>query len=189
MTIDTDVTKKIKLVLVGEKSVGKTALISIYLKNKFHEDYRPTTYDEYHGIKTIEGKEIPIEIQDTSGEEQVMQDKRQGQYEDADIFIICVACNARDQLDSVGKWKADFQAVEPAKPIALILTKSDLAGECEEPITLEELREKSTHEGLQYAAETSSKQWDDHNVHKAFAKVFSLAYRSNYGDEEDSHSN
>ena len=91
-------------------------------------------------------------------------------------------------MDSIGKWKADFQAVEPAKPIALILNKGDLASECEEPITLEELREKSTEEGLQYAAETSSKQWEDHNVHKAFTKVLSIAYRNKYGDEEDIHS-
>ena len=180
---------QIKLVLVGDTSVGKTALVSIYVKNKFHEEYQPTTFDDYHGTKTIEGKEIPIEIQDTSGEEQFMEDKRKVQYEDADVFIICIACNARDRLDSVAKWKAEFQAVEPAKPIALILTKSDLAGECEEPITLEELREKSKQEGLQYAAETSSKQWEDHNVHKAFTKVLSIAYRNKYGDEEDSHSN
>ena len=40
--------------------------------------------------------------------------------------MICVAANNQDSLESVARWKAEIQEIEPNKPIALILTKADL---------------------------------------------------------------
>ena len=47
-------------------------------------------------------------------------------YEDADMFMICVAKNDRRSLENVPKWKQEIQEIEPGKPIALVLTKDDL---------------------------------------------------------------
>ena len=50
--------KSIKVVLVGDTSVGKTCLIRNYLNNEFSEDYEPTVLDLYSGTKNIRKKQI-----------------------------------------------------------------------------------------------------------------------------------
>ena len=53
--------------------------------------------------------------------------------------MICVACNNRDSLENVRKWKSEIETVEPKKPMILILTKSDLKDNVDMPIKLAEL--------------------------------------------------
>jgi len=43
------------------------------------------------------------------------------------VFMICVAANQPSSLENVNKWKNEIAEIEPDKPVALILTKSDLA--------------------------------------------------------------
>ena len=66
--IDPNAPKSIKIVLVGDTSVGKSCLIRNYLENSFSEDYEPTVLDIYRGIKNVKKTQIEIEIHDTSGD-------------------------------------------------------------------------------------------------------------------------
>lgn len=125
--------KTLKLVLTGDTGTGKSCLITNFLYNSFTEEYEPTVLDVYKGIKNIKKKQIEIEIHDTSGDEHLGVN-RKVQYKDADAFMICVACNNIDSLENVGRWKAEIQEIESQKPICLVLTKSDLADNIEEPV-------------------------------------------------------
>ena len=58
-----------KIVLVGDTSVGKTCMIRNYLQNEFHDEYEPTVLDVYKGTKNVKRKTVNVEIHDTSGEE------------------------------------------------------------------------------------------------------------------------
>ena len=62
-------TAKLKLVLVGDTAVGKSCLITNYLKNQFTEDYEPTVLDVFIGKKNVNKKQVEVEIHDTSGDE------------------------------------------------------------------------------------------------------------------------
>ena len=79
--------------------------------------------DVYKGIKNVQKKQIEIEIHDTSGDEHLGVN-RKVQYKDADVFMICVAANSHESLESVARWKSEIQEIEQEKPVALILTKS-----------------------------------------------------------------
>ena len=59
--------------------------------------------------------------------------------------------------------------------MALILTKKDLVEFIDEPVKLEMLKKKQKELGMQVSAETSSKEWEDFNVHKAFVKAIETA--------------
>ena len=82
--------------------------------------------DVYKGVKNVNKQQLNIEIHDTSGDEHLGVN-RKVQYQGADVFLICVVCTDKNNLDGVGKWKAEVQEVEAEKPILLISTKSDLA--------------------------------------------------------------
>ena len=55
--------------LVGDNSVGKTALIRNYLSNDFSDEYEPTVLDVFKGTKFINSQQIHLEVHDTSGAE------------------------------------------------------------------------------------------------------------------------
>ena len=70
------------------------------------------------------------------------------QYQGADVFMICVVCTEKINLEGVGKWKAEVQEVEAEKPILLISTKSDLVELAEDPITFADLKSRMQREGF-----------------------------------------
>ena len=87
--------KKIKIVLVGDTTVGKTALMRSYLSSNFSEDdYTPTVLDVYKGRKNVESTPVDVEIHDTSGDENLSV-SRHIQYNDTDLFVLCVAVDLR----------------------------------------------------------------------------------------------
>ena len=49
-----DESNKIKLVLVGDTSVGKSCLVTNYLFNSYEDDYEPTVLDVYKGVKNVQ---------------------------------------------------------------------------------------------------------------------------------------
>ena len=49
-------------------------------------------------------------------------------------------------------------------------------------VTFDEVEEKKNELALVLAAETSSKAWEDFNVHKAFNKTLTAAYVYKYED-------
>jgi hypothetical protein len=63
----------------------------------------------------------------------------------------------------------------------LLLTKSDLADQLEEGVVTEDdIKAKKTELQFQIHAFTSSKAWEDFNVHKAFNKTLTAAYSYKY---------
>ena len=123
-----------KIVLVGDTSVGKSCLIRNYLENSFSDEYEPTVLDVYKGVKNVKRKQINVEIHDTSGDEHLGVN-RQVQYNKADVFICCVAVNAPDSILSVERWAIEIRAVCPGAPIILVLCKKDLQEFVENPVT------------------------------------------------------
>ena len=69
--------KHFKIVLVGDTTVGKTCLITIFISGAFVETYKPTVLDVYEGPKVIRKhtreqtieKQVKIELHDTGGDE------------------------------------------------------------------------------------------------------------------------
>ena len=62
------------------------------------------------------------------------------------------------------------------------MTKSDLAEALDDPVTIEDVDEKKEELSLQLSAATSSKEWEDFNVHKAFTRTLTFAYKYKYDD-------
>ena len=59
-----------KIILVGDTSVGKTNIISKYLKNLFQEDFSATIGVEFsHKQFLIDNHKIKAQIWDTAGQE------------------------------------------------------------------------------------------------------------------------
>lgn len=60
----------VKLIAVGNKSVGKTCLAVSYTTNVFPGEYTPTVFDNYSTNIMIDGRPIHVDIGDTAGSEE-----------------------------------------------------------------------------------------------------------------------
>ena len=148
--------------------MGKSCLITNYLHNTFSENYEPTVLDVYKGTKSVNKTQVNLELHDTSGDDN-LQANRKVQYQGADCFMICVAVNKRSSFDNISKWKEEITSVIDNRPIFLILTKSDIDAPA---VNLKDLKGvKDNDSSYVGVAKTSSKEWDDFNVHKAFNKA------------------
>ena len=129
---------KCKTVIVGDTATGKSCLITTYLYNSFAEEYEPAMLDVYRGVKNIGRMQPDLEIHDTSGDENLKQN-RKVVTAGADLVILCIATNSKSSFDNIVKWTNEVDEAAPGVPIYLFLTKSDLS-EYNEEVSLEDLK-------------------------------------------------
>ena len=166
--------KSCKVVICGDTTVGKTAMIHNYVNNKFDDKYEPNVLDVFKGEKPIDGEVYDVEINDTGGDENIT-DQRKLVYKDADLFMLCVSAVSRDSLNNIGKWKTEIRGIEQDSPIVLVITKIDLRQEMpDKAISIKEIKAATKKHRLIKYFETTAKNVDDFNVHKCFNKAIKL---------------
>ena len=98
--------------------------------------------------------------------------------------MICVAVNNMVSYNNISKWKDEIYSTITDVPIVLVQTKKDLepyvidAGE--EPVTKEKLDKTKLELNLVGVQMTSSKEWEDFNVHKAFVYAITAGIEAKY---------
>ena len=77
-----------KLVLVGDGSVGKTSMLISYTSNCFPTDYVPTIFENYEAKVKCANKMIKLTLCDTAGQEEYAR-LRPLTYTKTDVFLVC----------------------------------------------------------------------------------------------------
>ena len=162
-----------KVVLVGDSFVGKTNIMSKYIKNEFHEDSKATVGVEFGSKQfTVEGHSIKAQIWDTAGQE-IYKAITSAYYKGAKGAFIVYDITRKQSFDSVEKWVNDVTAVADKKiTIILIGNKCDL--EDQRQITKEQGEEKASKLEIAFL-ETSALSGE--NLDKAFDKMMNEVYK------------
>ncbi|KAF5893402.1 rho-related gtp-binding protein rhoe, partial [Clarias magur] len=117
---------KCKIVVVGDGQCGKTALLHVFAKDCFPENYVPTVFENYTASFEIDSQRIELSLWDTSGSP-YYDNVRPLSYPDSDAVIICFDISRPETLDSVlKKWKGEIQEFCPNTKMLLVGCKSDL---------------------------------------------------------------
>ena len=129
-----------KIVLVGDQFVGKTNIMSKYLKNEFHEDSKSTVGVEF-GSKQfiIENHKIKAQIWDTAGQERY-KSITSAYYKGAKGVFVIYDISNKNSFDSIDSWVNDVKATADKR-----LTVVIIGNKCD----LEEQRQVTTQEGEQ----------------------------------------
>jgi len=162
-----------KVVLVGDSFVGKTNIMSKYLKNEFHEDSKATVGVEFGSKQfNVEGHSIKAQIWDTAGQERYKA-ITSAYYKGAKGAFIVYDITRKNSFESIDKWINDVTAVADKKiTIVLIGNKSDL--EDQRQVTKEQGEDKANK--LQVAfLETSA--FSGENLEKAFQMMIKEVYK------------
>ena len=162
-----------KVVLVGDSFVGKTNIMSKYLKNEFHDDSKATVGVEFGSKQfNIEGHSIKAQIWDTAGQERYKA-ITSAYYKGAKGAFIVYDVTRKNSFESIDKWINDVTAVADKKiTIVLIGNKIDL--EDQRQVTKEQGEDKANK--LQVAfLETSA--FSGENLEKAFQMMIKEVYK------------
>ena len=162
-----------KVVLVGDSFVGKTNIMSKYLKNEFHDDSKATVGVEFGSKQfNIEAHTIKAQIWDTAGQERYKA-ITSAYYKGAKGAFIVYDITRKNSFESVEKWVSDVTAVADKKiTIVLIGNKSDL--EDQRQVTKEQGEEKSGKLEIAFL-ETSA--FSGENLDKAFEMMINEVYK------------
>ena len=118
----------LKILLLGNGTVGKTSLINRYLKNAYNPVYLTTIgIDQSIKYISVNNKHIKLSIWDTAGQEQ-FRTIAKSFYNKTDAVILCFDLTEKESLDSISYWIDQLcNKIELNKiGIVLVGTKLDL---------------------------------------------------------------
>ena len=162
-------TLDIKVTVLGNTLVGKSALTYRYISNKFPEDHDTTIEDQYKINSQIEGYQCQIEILDTAG-----QDDYQSMLDTwisfGEGFVLVYSI---DQKDSFDVLKDRYERIKRNKdeekvPIIIVGNKCDL--DDKRKVSKEEAEEYAKNEKVMWMEASALKNI---NVKEAFTKLAS----------------
>ena len=173
MADDENYEMMVKVVLIGDSFVGKTNIMSKYIKNEFHEDSKATVGVEFGSKQfTVEGHTIKAQIWDTAGQERYKA-ITSAYYKGAKGAFIVYDITRKQSFESVEKWVNDVTAVADKNiTIILIGNKSDL--EDQRQVTKEQGQDKANKLEIAFM-ETSA--FSGENLEKAFNMMINEVYK------------
>ena len=120
----------IKLLLLGDTSVGKSSFINRYFKNFFQEEFLSTIgLDSQNKIIKIFNDKYKLTIWDTAGQERFRSITR-NYYKNADGVFLIYDVNDSENYDNISKWVNDIKenntAIDNKITIYLLGNKIDL---------------------------------------------------------------
>lgn len=130
----------IKLVIVGDGTVGKTSMLISYTTNTFPEEYLPTVFDNYTSTVVVDNITVSLGLWDTAGQEDYDR-LRPLSYPQTNVFLVCYSVISPSTYTNVtNKWIPEIRHHCPDTPIVLCGTKIDLR---DDPNTIQALQKQN----------------------------------------------
>merc|ERR1711871_474273 len=128
----------LKVIILGDSSVGKTSLMNMYMNRKFNNQYKATIGADFLTKEVMvdpagggEQRLVTMQIWDTAGQER-FQSLGVAFYRGADACILVFDLTQKKSFDALTTWKEEFliQSSPPGEPKAfpfvVLGNKSDL---------------------------------------------------------------
>ena len=173
----------VKIVLIGDSSVGKTNIMSKYLKNMFLMNTKATIGVEFsQKVFKIDGHNIKAQIWDTAGTEKYKA-VAGAYYKGSKGGFVVYDITRKETFDSVERWVNDLKVLAH-KNLNLILlgNKSDLEDKRE--VLKEQGEEKAKSLGCAFL-ETSALSGD--NIEKAFEIMMEEVYKRSANEKSENN--
>ena len=135
-----------KVVLIGDSGVGKSNILTRYLKDEFTLNTKTTVGVEF-GTKKLEVDDLKVKAQiwDTAGQERY-KSITSAYYKGSKGALLVYDITKRSTFENVDRWLEEFKRnCDPEISIILVGNKCDLDNNRE--VTIEEAQKKSADLG------------------------------------------
>ncbi|ELP87343.1 rab17, putative [Entamoeba invadens IP1] len=137
---------QLKIIVIGEPSVGKTSTIKKYCHGVFDQLYRATIGVDFAvKFEKVDDKEVELRLWDIAGQEKYIAMTRV-YYNGAHGAIIMYDVTAPNTFGATDKWKEDLESKvkfnDQPIPALLVGNKADLLSEEEMKTAEKEMRAK-----------------------------------------------
>lgn len=170
------------VVVMGAGGVGKTSLVTRFVKNEFSENYIPTVEDLYEKpIHLRRGVSAMLQVLDTAGSYQFPAMKRLTlQYGEA--FILVYSVNDPASLDEALKLQQEIYEAKGAEdvPMVLVGNKCDLTSGTDKRLVSHAIASTLSRGKNCILAETSAKY--DVNISGVFTALMAQIALANSND-------
>ena len=168
----------LKLLLLGDSSVGKTSILNKYISNKFDESSISTVGVDYMD-KIIDYNKFKIKLQiwDTSGEEK-FRTITKNFYRNADGLLVVFDLTKKESYDHIKSWINEAKENNDKLKTILIGNKLDLKDE--RIVAIDVAKQFAEKNNLKYI-ETSAK--DGTNVNESFQAIIDLLFDGKSSEE------
>ena len=98
----------IKLLMIGDSSVGKTSILNKYVTNKFTDEFTTTIGIDFH-IKriSVNDKIVKLQLWDTAGQER-FRSVTIGYFRGAQGALVVYDVTNRESFKNIKKWMEDI---------------------------------------------------------------------------------
>lgn len=115
-----------KLVIVGDGSVGKTCILLRYTKSEFNPKHVATIFENQICKVPFNNKIINLGLWDTAGQEEYIK-LRALAYSNANVFLITFSLVDKASYENaINKWHPELLKSTPTSTIIFIGNKTDL---------------------------------------------------------------
>lgn len=172
----------VKIMVVGDSSVGKTCMLISYTTNSFPGEYVPTVFDNYTANTIIENNPVNLGLWDTAGSAEY-DSLRPLSYPGTDVFLLCFSLGSPASLQSVkDKWHPEINRHNPGTPFVLVGTKLDLRENPEAAAKIQGWESITTEKGEKFAKDIAAAKYCECSAlnQKGLPAVFEEAVKAVY---------
>ena len=166
-SIEEEFDEKIKLMVLGDSSVGKSSILSKYCKNEFMSKYITTIGIDFQ-IKylNINNKRIKLQIWDTAGQERYRVVTK-NYFNTSNGFVIIYDITSRESFNNINNWMEQIESIVGDRVKCIIFgNKNDLVSE--RKVQKEEGEELAKRYNCSFF-ETSAKEGN--NIEEGFKSI------------------
>jgi small GTP-binding protein len=179
--------RKVKVVVVGDGAVGKTCLLWAYSRQEIPPDYVPTVFDNYVVKLQVNDEDVALQLWDTAGQED-LENIRVLSYTNTQVLLVCFSLVDPASLANIQtKWLPELKKNVTNPKIILVGTKKDLRDDNatlmrlqqdgQKPVQTAEGRANATEIKAMGYYETSAMQQD--GVREVFESALKAAMKRN----------
>ena len=173
----------LKILLIGDTSVGKTSILCKYIDDEFSDTYLSTIGIEFK-IKSliINGKKVLLRIWDTSGQERY-RSITQNFYRNANGILFIFDITKKETFDNIKIWLTDSENCEDNKVTKMLIgNKIDL--ENKRKIDNETIKKFAEKKEMKYFEASAKEGINIDNIFRELAELI-LFNKSKEENEEE----
>ncbi|ELP88885.1 hypothetical protein EIN_475870 [Entamoeba invadens IP1] len=174
--------KTFQVVVIGEGSVGKSAICLLYVKGEFNVEYNPTIEDSYAAEVDVEGQKVKMSLIDTTGQEEYIS-LREQYYLKGDAFVLVYSIDNKNSFHALKNHRDGILGFRTGKKTLLVMAGNKCDLEEQRQIPTDEAKKQAEEWGNIPFFETSAQ--NNINIKELFGCVAKLLMDA--AKEENAH--